>query len=143
VKVRLLTVVTGRGNEGEVNAPSSIQGKLCSAAGEERATWLGRQTQARGAGTSSRTAGQCVHVQVVRPAGHSGDVRSVSGERERGNRGVAPVSGVSWRTKARVAAHREAAAYAWCAVACVTRGRQTRARGHYGQAGGMPECHIS
>jgi hypothetical protein len=68
VKVRLLTAVTGRGNEGDVNAPSSIEGKLCSAAGEERATWLGRRTQARGAGASSRTARQRVHVQVVRPA---------------------------------------------------------------------------
>jgi hypothetical protein len=83
VKVRLLIAVTSSGNEGDVNAPSSIEGKLCSAAGEERVTRLGRRTQARGAGASSRTAGQRVHVQVVRLAGHSGDVRSVSGERER------------------------------------------------------------
>jgi hypothetical protein len=44
----------------------------------------------------------------------------VSGERERGNREVAPVSGVSWRTKARGAAPREAPAYARCAGACST-----------------------
>jgi hypothetical protein len=34
VKVRLQTAVTGRGNEGDVNALSSIERKLCSAAGK-------------------------------------------------------------------------------------------------------------
>jgi hypothetical protein len=55
--VRLLTAITDRGNEGDVNAPSSIEVKLCSAAWKERATRLGRRTQARGAGASTRTAG--------------------------------------------------------------------------------------
>jgi hypothetical protein len=56
----------------------------------------------------------------------------ISGERESGNGEVAPVSGVSWRTKARGVVHREAPVYAQCAGACGTRGRQTRARGHHG-----------
>jgi hypothetical protein len=68
-----------------VNAPSSIEGKLCGAAGEERAARLEMRTRAHGAGARARAAGPQDNASMCRSCGQPAIAASpISGERERG-----------------------------------------------------------